>query len=282
MSKNANYYDDVRDQLDAIADKLDPDNTTDKSANYNDAIVESLTRIAENFGGGLPAVTSSDNGKSLVVDAGEWAVGEALSEMPRVYQSSGYIYKTGSSTSASNRYTVAEFKKLLEDNVFAWSTQTIYIEGGEVPCFVLYYKYSDSSARAAILPYNSENVKYTTTGTYVTLSGSGYAKHGATPTVYAVPSGGGGGGSVLTISESSATTATEAAAAIENGDLIRFETYGVYYPCLYYTVNYDDTTHVELQCGPYNVNIYEDPDYNSFNNSGWPSNDGGGGEVVGD
>lgn len=252
MGKYANFQDGVKKLLDKIADKLDGSSNY-PSANYSTSVLNSLERIADNFdpsGGGLPQV---------------WCYNR-------------YLYKTDSDFSASNRYSVEEFKALLDDHTFAWGFYDISDGIGEVPCFVLYYKYSNTVARAAILPYNNDQTKYTTSATNIPLSGTGYARCATYPSIYAIPSSSGGG--VLTISENtiSMTSVTEVMTAIENGSLIRLDYYGTYYPCLYSVVHQDDTTFVELGCGPYNILIYEDPESNVSNYVGWPSNDAETGE----
>ena len=143
MSKNANYYDDVRDQLDAIADKLDPDNTTDKSANYNDAIVESLTRIADNFetGGGFP----------------------------EVFVYSGYIVKEPNKSGTANRYTRKEFNDLLDKYGMVWMKTTLSnSESYDYYAITFIWKPSTGNASAVCIPQGFLGLGYatlTTSGT---------------------------------------------------------------------------------------------------------------------
>ena len=79
MGKYANFYDGVRKLLDKIADALDPGTADVKTANYQTAVLNSLSRIGDKVGdvvsATLPDASTATDGDTLVVDDGEWVIG---------------------------------------------------------------------------------------------------------------------------------------------------------------------------------------------------------------
>lgn len=76
MGKYANFYDGVRKLLDKIADALDPGTADTKTANYQTAVLNSLSRIGDKVGSAvLPDASTATDGDTLVVDDGEWTIG---------------------------------------------------------------------------------------------------------------------------------------------------------------------------------------------------------------
>lgn len=79
MGKYANFYDGVRKLLDKIADALDPGAADTKTANYQTAVLNSLSRIGDKVGdvvsATLPDASTATDGDTLVVADGEWTIG---------------------------------------------------------------------------------------------------------------------------------------------------------------------------------------------------------------
>ena len=79
MGKYANFYDGVRKLLDKIADALDPTGADVKTANYQTAVLDSLSRIGDGVGdvvsATLPDPSEATDGDTLIVDDGEWVIG---------------------------------------------------------------------------------------------------------------------------------------------------------------------------------------------------------------
>jgi len=77
LNRKNNYFNKVRKSLIKLANIIDPESEVIEEGSFYDDVSESLERIADNYEGGggkLPDVTSADNGKTVMVEDGEWMV----------------------------------------------------------------------------------------------------------------------------------------------------------------------------------------------------------------